>query len=208
MWTSACTRARSTGLLGPNGAGKSTLVKIVMTVVRPNKAQGTVLGKPIGHKATLARVGYLPENHRFPPWLTGRQAIEFAGALCKMPRRARKARTAKLLDLMRMTDWAKKRIGTYSKGMQQRIGLAAALVNDPELVILDEPTDGVDPVGRREIRDVLVAMRAGGQECPWSTATSSLNSNWFVIEWASSSRVSSRCRERSRNSPLIADDLS
>lgn len=151
------------GLLGPNGAGKSTLVKIMMTVVRPTKVHGTLLGKPVGRKSTLASVGYLPENHRFPQWLTGREAIEFAGAMCKMPRLLRKARTEKLLDQMRMTSWANKRIGTYSKGMQQRIGLAAALVNDPELVLLDEPTDGVDPVGRREIRDILVEMRDEGR---------------------------------------------
>lgn len=151
------------GLLGPNGAGKSTLVKILMTVVRASRVEGSLLGDPIGTKSTLARVGYLPEHHRFPPWLTGRQAIEFSGAMSRVPRRERKRRTADLLEQMRMTDWADSRIGTYSKGMQQRIGLAAALVNDPELVLLDEPTDGVDPVGRREIRDILVEMREAGR---------------------------------------------
>ena len=151
------------GLLGPNGAGKSTLVKIMMTVVRPTKAVGTVLGQPVGHKPTLGRVGYLPEHHRFPQWLTGRQAIEFAGAMCKMPRRARIRRTSELLDVVNMTDWASKRLGTYSKGMQQRIGLATSMINDPELVLLDEPTDGVDPVGRREIREVLARMRDEGK---------------------------------------------
>lgn len=151
------------GLLGPNGAGKSTLVKIMMTVVRPTKVEGTLLGHPVGHKGTLARVGYLPEHHRFPPWLTGRQAVEFSGAMCRMPRMQRKRRTEELLKLVRMSEWASRKLGTYSKGMQQRIGLAAALVNDPEVVILDEPTDGVDPVGRREIRDVLVQMRNAGK---------------------------------------------
>ena len=151
------------GLLGPNGAGKSTLVKIMMTVVRPTTARGQVLGQPVGHNGTLANVGYLPEHHRFPPWLTGRQAIEFAGAMCKMPRKLRRHRTDELLELVHMREWAKKRLGTYSKGMQQRIGLAASLVNDPQLVLLDEPTDGVDPVGRREIRDVLTHMREQGK---------------------------------------------
>ena len=151
------------GLLGPNGAGKSTLVKIMMTVVRATTVQGTMLGQPIGHKSTLARVGYLPEHHRFPPWLTGRQAIEFSGAMCSIPRQIRRQRTSELLEQMRMTEWASTRIGSYSKGMQQRIGIAAALVNDPELVLLDEPTDGVDPVGRREIRDILVDMRDAGR---------------------------------------------
>ena len=151
------------GLLGPNGAGKSTLVKIMMTVVRPTTAVGTVLGRPVGHKPTLALVGYLPEHHRFPQWLTGRQAIDFAGAMCKIPRRARARRTSELLDVVNMTDWASKRLGTYSKGMQQRIGLATSMINDPDLVLLDEPTDGVDPVGRREIREVLGRLRDEGK---------------------------------------------
>ncbi|MCH2144774.1 MAG: ABC transporter ATP-binding protein [Phycisphaerales bacterium] len=151
------------GLLGPNGAGKSTLVKIMMTVVRPTHATGSLLGEPLGRKATLARVGYLPEHHRFPLWLTGRQAIEFSGAMSGVRRVLRRRRTSELLEKMRMTEWEKVRIGSYSKGMQQRIGLAAALVNDPRLVLLDEPTDGVDPVGRREIRDILVEMREEGR---------------------------------------------
>lgn len=151
------------GLLGPNGAGKSTLVKILTTVVRPTRASGTVLGERLGSTAVLARIGYLPEHHRFPPYLTGRQLVDFFGALAKSPRAVRRRRAAELLDLVGMREWADKRVTTYSKGMQQRTGIAMALVNDPELVILDEPTDGVDPLGRREIRDVLVRMRAEGR---------------------------------------------
>jgi ABC-2 type transport system ATP-binding protein len=151
------------GLLGPNGAGKSTLVKIVMTVVRPTKASGTVLGEPVGTQQVLERVGYLPEHHRFPPYLTGRQVVDFFGALCKVPRAARRTRTDALLGLVGMRDWADRRVNTYSKGMQQRIGIASALVNDPRLVVLDEPTDGVDPVGRREIRDMLLRIRGEGR---------------------------------------------
>jgi len=151
------------GLLGPNGAGKSTLVKIMTTVVRPTRADGTVLGKPVGHKATLARVGYLPEHHRFPKYLTGAQVLDFYGAMANVDRRERKERASHLLGVVGMSDWKKKRIGQYSKGMMQRIGLAQALMNDPDLVILDEPTDGVDPVGRREIRDVLVRLRDQGK---------------------------------------------
>ena len=147
------------GLLGPNGAGKTTLVKIMMTVVRPTKARGTVLGRPIGHKPTLARVGYLPEHHRFPQYLTGRQALEFYAALAKVDRSTRRKRSMSLLDLVGMKEWANKRIATYSKGMMQRVGLAQALMNEPDLIVLDEPTDGVDPVGRREIRDVLLQLK-------------------------------------------------
>lgn len=151
------------GLLGPNGAGKSTLVKIMTTIVRPTMAAGWILGAPVGHRPTLARVGYLPEHHRFPQYLTGRQCVEFFGAMSLMRRAERRARAAELLELVGMAAWADRRVGTYSKGMQQRTGLAAALVNDPELVLLDEPTDGVDPVGRREIREVLVRMRDEGR---------------------------------------------
>ena len=151
------------GLLGPNGAGKSTLVKIMTTIVRPTTARGTILDMPIGHRPTLSRVGYLPEHHRFPAYLTGRQCVEFFGAMGLMRRADRKRRAAELLDVVGMGAWGDRRVGTYSQGMQQRTGLAAALVNDPELVILDEPTDGVDPVGRREIRDVLLRMRDEGR---------------------------------------------
>ena len=119
----------------------------MMTVVRPTRAAGTILGRPIGHKPTLARVGYLPEHHRFPPYLTGRQALEFFAALAKVDRRTRKRRAGELLEMVGLEKWAKVKVGTYSKGMQQRIGLAQALVNDPDLVVLDEPTDGLDPVG-------------------------------------------------------------
>ncbi len=151
------------GLLGPNGAGKTTLVKIMMTVVRPTKARGTVLGRPIGHKPTLARVGYLPEHHRFPQYLTGRQVLEFYAALAKVDRKTRRKRSLSLLDLVGMKEWGNKKIATYSKGMMQRVGLAQALMNDPDLIVLDEPTDGVDPVGRRDIRDVLVKLKAKGK---------------------------------------------
>jgi len=150
------------GLLGPNGAGKSTLVKIMMTVVRPTRVAGTMLGQTIGHKPTLARVGYLPEHHRFPRYLTGRQALNFYAALAKVDRRSRRVRADELLKTVGMSDWADKKVSSYSKGMMQRIGLAQSLMNDPDLVVLDEPTDGVDPVGRREIRDVLLQLRARG----------------------------------------------
>jgi ABC-2 type transport system ATP-binding protein len=151
------------GLLGPNGAGKTTLVKIMMTAVRPTKASGTVLGRPVANKATLMRIGYLPENHRFPPHLTGWQTLMFYGAMAKSPRRERRRRAHELLEIVGMTEWASSRLRSYSKGMLQRVGLAQALVHDPDLVLLDEPTDGVDPLGRREIRDVLIRLRGEGK---------------------------------------------
>lgn len=150
------------GLLGPNGAGKSTLVKIIMTVVRPTRAAGSVLGARVGDKSTLARIGYLPENHRFPRYLTGRQVLDFFAALSGMPRTARRAKADELLETVGMRDAANRKIGTYSKGMMQRIGLAQAIMHNPELILLDEPTDGVDPMGRRDIRDVLLRLRQQG----------------------------------------------
>jgi len=151
------------GLLGPNGAGKSTLVKIMMTIVRPTSAAGTVLGKPVGDKTTLGRIGYLPEHHRFPRYLTGRQTLEFFAALSKVDRPTRKERTAELLEIVGMSAWADRKVSTYSKGMMQRVGLAQAMVNDPELILLDEPTDGVDVQGRRDVRDVLLRLKSEGK---------------------------------------------
>lgn len=147
------------GLLGPNGAGKSTLVKILMTVIRPTKCEGAMLGHRVGHKPTLARVGYLPEHHQFPGYLTGAQVVDHYGAMCKIDRSTRKKRIGELLELVGMSDWASKRLRSYSKGMRQRVGIAQALINDPELVLLDEPTDGVDPVGRRDIRAILARLK-------------------------------------------------
>ena len=151
------------GLLGPNGAGKSTLVKVLLTVVKPTVARGEMLGKPIGDKKTLARVGYLPEQHRLAPYLTARQAVEFVAALSGVDRITRKRRAAELLDRVGLAQWMDRRVNIFSKGMRQRAGLAAALVNDPQIVFLDEPTDGVDPVGRVEIRDLLLQMRREGR---------------------------------------------
>ncbi|MBI1825269.1 MAG: ABC transporter ATP-binding protein [Planctomycetes bacterium] len=143
------------GLLGPNGAGKTTLVKIMMTVVKPTRAFGTILGRPLGHRGKLARVGYLPESHRFPGYLTGAQLLDYYAALAKVPLAKRKANAPRLLDRVSMTAWANTRIDRYSKGMIQRLGIAQALMNDPELVVLDEPTDGLDPVGRRDVLEMV-----------------------------------------------------
>ncbi len=151
------------GLLGANGAGKTTLVKIMMTIVRPTRAHGTLLGRNIGHKPTLQMVGYLPEHHRFPPYLRAGDALDYYAALAKVPRRQRPARIAAVLDLVGMSQHAREKIGIFSKGMMQRIGLAQAMLNQPDLIVLDEPTDGVDPIGRRDIRNVLTQLKAAGK---------------------------------------------
>ena len=150
------------GLLGPNGAGKSTLVKSLMTVVKPNVAQGTLLDRPIGDKKVLARVGYLPEHHQFPDYLTGAQVLKHVGAMAGVPSAECAKRAEANLRLVGMSDWAKKRVGSYSKGMRQRIGIAQALMNDPEIVLLDEPSDGVDPSGRRDIRNMIRDLKQRG----------------------------------------------
>jgi ABC-2 type transport system ATP-binding protein len=134
-----------------------------MTIIRPTRCTGTLLGEPVGTKHVLSRVGYLPEHLRFPDYLTGEQALHIYGALAKVPRQTRLSRMDELLDLVGMQDWRKKKIGTYSKGMKQRIGMAQALMNDPDLVLLDEPTDGVDPMGRRDIREMMSNIRRRGK---------------------------------------------
>lgn len=156
-------RGRIFGLLGPNGAGKSTLVKILMTIVRPTSCSGTMLGEAVGHKPTLARLGYLPEHARFPEYLKGAEVIRYVAGLAGISSHMAKDKTEELLEMVGMQDWANHRMGTYSKGMKQRIGLAQALVNDPEIVFLDEPTDGVDPKGRLEMRNLLQCMRDEGR---------------------------------------------
>ncbi len=150
------------GLLGPNGAGKTTLVKIMMTVIKPDHSYGTILGRPLGHRGKLAVTGYLPEDHRFPPYLTGAQLLDYYAALAKVPRATRRDNAKRLLDKVHMTKWADMRIDKYSKGMLQRLGIAQALMNDPELVVLDEPTDGLDPVGRRQVRELLLELKGRG----------------------------------------------
>ena len=156
-------RGQVFGLLGPNGAGKSTLVKVLLSVIYPTKCEGTMLGARIGDRSVLSRTGYLPEHHRFPDYQTGAHALDYAGAMAGVPRRERRRRAAELLEVTRMTEWAGHRVRGYSKGMRQRLGLAQALINDPDLIFLDEPTDGVDPVGRREIREILIDLRAQGK---------------------------------------------
>lgn len=151
------------GLLGPNGAGKSTLVKILTTIIRPTKCRGTMLGQPVGHKPTLKRIGYLPEHARFPSYLTGRQILEYSAGLSGLAPGGIAPKIDELLELVRMKSWEGRKVKTYSKGMKQRIGLAQALVNDPDVLFLDEPTDGVDPEGRRDIRDLIARMREEGR---------------------------------------------
>jgi ABC-2 type transport system ATP-binding protein len=150
------------GLLGPNGAGKTTLVKLLLGIAFPSAGRAVVLGRPPGDVSAKARIGYLPESHRYPAHLTGEQVLHHFGRLSGVREPERSRRVDALLRRVRMEEWRRVRLGKYSKGMLQRLGMAQALLNDPELLILDEPTDGVDPIGRQEIRDLLLEQKGRG----------------------------------------------
>lgn len=151
------------GLLGPNGAGKTTLVKILLGIVNRTSGDAKVFDKEISDVSYKAKVGYLPENHRFPNYLTGEQVIQYFGKLSGVSDKDISSRIDTLLEKVNMKVWKKTKIKKYSKGMMQRIGLAQALINNPEIIFLDEPTDGVDPIGRKEIRDLLLELKKDGK---------------------------------------------
>ena len=151
------------GLLGKNGAGKTTFIKCVLGIVFLNGGQGTVLGDPFGSIRAKERLGYLPENHRYPLYLTGEQVLNYFGKLSGVNEPLLGNRIDETLKIVGMTEWRKTKVRKYSKGMMQRLGLAQALINDPQLIMLDEPTDGVDPVGRKEIREVLLHLKNEGK---------------------------------------------
>jgi len=148
------------GFLGPNGAGKSTVVKTLIGLLRPTDGQGTVLGRPLGDKEARRKIGYLPENFRFQEWLSGRELLEFHGAMYGLERRYLKERIPAVLEMVGLLGREKGRIRSYSKGMQQRLGIASALIPDPEIIFLDEPTSALDPIGRKEIREIIKNLRS------------------------------------------------
>jgi len=151
------------GLLGPNGAGKTTLVKILLGIVHPTAGSATLLGESYTSVQMRKRIGYLPENHRYPSFLSAHDTLLHFGRLQGISHEALLQRTDSLLDTVGLKDWKKVKIKRFSKGMLQRLGLAQALLSDPEILFLDEPTDGVDPVGRKEIRDILKDLRSQGK---------------------------------------------
>lgn len=150
-------------LLGQNGAGKTTMIKILLGILKPTEGIARVLGLPAGTVAARRKIGYLPEDHKFPEYHTGPSLLDFYGGLQGIHRRERKKRIGYWIDRVGLAGREKVRIRGYSKGMKQRIGLAQALIHDPDLVFLDEPTDGVDPVGRREIRDLMLDLKRMGK---------------------------------------------
>jgi ABC-2 type transport system ATP-binding protein len=150
------------GLLGANGAGKTTLVKILLGLARPTIGEVLVRGSSPRRADARRRIGYLPEEHRFPGYLTGDASLRLFGRLAGAPEKVLDTRIPELLDRVGLGERGRDRVGRYSKGMTQRLGLACALLDEPDLLFLDEPTDGVDPVGRRQIRDILLATREQG----------------------------------------------
>jgi ABC-2 type transport system ATP-binding protein len=165
----ACTlkvyKGETFGLLGLNGAGKTTLLKTLLGIVKPSGGRGLLLGKPIGDRSIKKKIGYLPENPYFYDFLTGWELLEYTAGLFEIPRSVQRKRIPALLELVGLAQSAakKKQLRQYSKGMVQRVGMAQALINDPELVFLDEPMSGLDPLGRKQMRDIIVSLGDAGK---------------------------------------------
>jgi ABC-2 type transport system ATP-binding protein len=150
------------GFLGPNGAGKTTSVKLLLGLTAATSGSGLVLGAPIGDRETRRRIGYLPELFRYQSWLRAREVLRLHADLARLPANRRTAEVDAALETVGLADRADDPVGTFSKGMQQRLGLGAALLGTPELVFLDEPTSALDPVGRTEVRQIIRAARDRG----------------------------------------------
>jgi ABC-2 type transport system ATP-binding protein len=150
------------GFLGPNGAGKTTSVKLFMGLAKPTSGEAWLLGEPVGDRAARRRIGYLPELFRYQSWLTAREVLAFHCELARLPRAGWNQEIASALDTVGLSERADGRVGTYSKGMQQRLGLGVALLGSPELILLDEPTSALDPVGRHDVREIIRRLRDRG----------------------------------------------
>ena len=155
-------RGELVGLLGPNGAGKTTAIKLLLGLARPTAGTGSVLGAPLGDRATRARIGYLPELFRYQPWLHAREVLALHAELARIPAPDRRRAVTEALDRVGLSDRADDAVNGFSKGMQQRLGLGVALLGDPELILLDEPTSALDPVGRMDVRAIVRAARDRG----------------------------------------------
>ncbi len=151
------------GFLGPNGAGKTTLIKLLIGLIAPTAGDGTILGHPLGSVAARRRLGVLPESPYFYEYLRGEELLDYYGRLFGLPADERRRRVEGLLKQVGLWDSRRLAVRKYSRGMLQRLGLAQALINDPDLVILDEPAGGLDPIGRRELRDILLQLRDRGK---------------------------------------------
>ncbi len=151
------------GFVGPNGAGKTTTLKILMGLIRATEGSASILGRDVGESEFRDQIGFLPENPYFYPFLTAREILDFYARLTGVEAQGRAARVAHLLEVVNLSHAAEARLATFSKGMLQRVGVAQALIHDPQIVFLDEPMSGLDPIGRKEIRDVILSLRAAGK---------------------------------------------
>jgi ABC-2 type transport system ATP-binding protein len=150
------------GFLGPNGAGKTTTFKVLMRMLKPTAGSARILGRPLDDLRVRGRIGYLPEQPYFYDYLTAREFLVYCGVLCDMPKAVAARSAERLLKQIGLADSIDKHLRTFSKGMLQRVGLAQALINEPEVLFLDEPMAGLDPLGRREVRDLIAGLRARG----------------------------------------------
>jgi ABC-2 type transport system ATP-binding protein len=157
------------GYLGPNGSGKTTTLKMLMGLVFPTRGRAEVLGRPVPNREAKRRLGYLPESPYFYEYLAPEEFLDLVGALCDVPRAIRRERAAKLIARVGLEQARGRPLRKFSKGMLQRIGIAQALMGDPELVVLDEPMTGLDPLGRKEIRDLMLELRREGRTVVYST---------------------------------------
>lgn len=155
-------RGEAFGFLGPNGAGKTTAVKLLLGLVEPTAGEGWVLGRPLGDRVTRGRIGYLPELFRYQPWLSAREVLALHCELAGLPRATWDDEIQAALEIVDLAGRDRDRVGTFSKGMQQRLGLGAALLGRPDLVFLDEPTSALDPVGRHDVRQIINGLRDRG----------------------------------------------
>lgn len=156
-------RGQIFGFLGHNGAGKSTLVKMLVGLLFPTSGKTMLLGRPLGDLQVRRKIGFLPENFRYHDWLTCKQLLDYHASLYGMSYTEKKQRLSLVLDVVGLSGRENQKIGTYSKGMQQRAGLACALLPDPDLLFLDEPTSALDPLGRRDVREIMVSLKAAGK---------------------------------------------
>jgi len=157
------------GLLGPNGAGKSTTLKILLGFMKPSAGEGTLLGERLGTVSVRRRVGFLPENPYFYDYLTAPEFLDTCASLAGLPRGGRSALISRTLERVGLEPGQKLRLRKFSKGMLQRVGLAQAIIHDPELLILDEPMSGLDPIGRRQVRDLILELRREGKTVVFSS---------------------------------------
>jgi ABC-2 type transport system ATP-binding protein len=157
------------GFIGPNGAGKSTTIRILMGLLYPTRGSAELLGSPVGDLAARSRIGFLPESPYFYDYLTAEELLDFVGRIFGLDHTSRRQRSEQLLEQVGLAQATRRPLRKFSKGMLQRIGLAQALMGDPELVVLDEPMSGLDPLGRRQVRDLIVELRKAGKTIFFST---------------------------------------